>query len=229
MSIHVIQYTYIVVDISICNASFRWKCAKVMHEMLYSTIHRSEFLALTILIPLASFSLLTDIARLYNSTFAKFYYTFFQSLLREHETTGKKKNLTGATYVLISAVICIALFPKIIFVTSFSVLIISDTASALFGRKFGKHKFKKIAGGKKSWEGSIAFVLSAIPVILVTPKIEYRIGEYVLAIVSSVGGAIAELLSFDIFDDNFAIPLATGALMYVFYIAFFPELNLNSI
>ena len=109
-------------------------------------------IALEILIPLAFISLLADVARLYNSSFAKFYYTFFHSLLREHETTSKKKNLTGATYVLISAVICIALFPKIIFVTSFSVLIISDTASALFGRKFGKHKFKKIAGGKKSWE-----------------------------------------------------------------------------
>lgn len=189
----------------------------------------SQSVVLTVLIILTVFSLFVDIGRLFSPPFSKFYNSLFQSILREHETTEKKKNLTGATYVLISAVICIALFPKIIAVTSFSILIISDTASALFGRKFGKHKFKKIAGGKKSWEGSIAFVLSAIIVILFTPKIEYTFGEYVLAIIASVGGAIAELLSFDIFDDNFAIPLATGALMWLFYIGFFPEINLHSI
>ncbi len=77
-------------------------------------------------------------------SFAKIFYKVFGFLLRKHEIDKEKKNLTGATYVLISALICALIFPKVIFVTAFTILIISDTMAALIGRKFGKHKiFKK--------------------------------------------------------------------------------------
>jgi dolichol kinase len=179
-------------------------------------------------IALAIISLCIDVARLYHESFAQFFNIIFQSILREHETTSKKKNLTGATYVLISAVLCVALFPKLIAITSFSILILSDTASALFGRKFGKHKFQKIAGGKKSWEGSIAFVVSAFAVILFIPKVRYSFVEYVCTFIAAVGGAVAELLSFDFLDDNLAIPLTIGFLLWGMYLVFLPELPINS-
>lgn len=183
--------------------------------------------ALIVMLALALVSVLTDVARFYNASFSAFYYKIFHSILREHEVHAKKKNFTGATYVLISAVLCIALFPKVIAITSFSILIISDTASALFGRKFGKHKFS-VGGMKKSWEGSSAFVLSAIAVILVTPKIAYLISEYCYAALAAICGAAAEVFSFDISDDNFAIPLVTGFLLWGMYLIFLPELQINS-
>ena len=182
---------------------------------------------LELLLSLAVISILTDIARFYNKGFSSFYYKVFHSILREHEVLPKKKNFTGATYVVISAVLCIVLFPKIIAITSFSILIISDTASALFGRKFGKHKFK-VGGMKKSWEGSIAFVLSAIAVIVLTPKISYVVSEYYYATLAAIGGAAAEVFSFDILDDNFAIPLVIGFMLWGMYLIFLPELQINS-
>ncbi|MBM4165415.1 MAG: dolichol kinase [Ignavibacteria bacterium] len=188
----------------------------------------SKETTLFLLIILAVISLAIDIARLYHTSFSQFYNIIFQSILREHETTDKKKNLTGATYVLISAVLCVALFPKLIAITSFFILIISDTASALFGRKFGRHKFNSIAGGKKSWEGSIAFVISAFAVILLTPKVRYSFVEYAYAFIAAIGGAIAELFSFDFLDDNLAIPLTIGFLLWGMYQVFLPEFPINS-
>jgi dolichol kinase len=94
---------------------------------------------------------------------AKIFYTIFGFLLRQHEVDTGKKNLNGATYVLISALICVIIFPKIFFVTAFTILIISDSLAALIGRKFGRHKLFA-----KSLEGTLAFFISASIVILFT-------------------------------------------------------------
>ena len=50
--------------------------------------------------------------------------------------------------------------------------------------------------------------------------------EYVIAVVSGVIGALAEVFSFDIIDDNFAIPVAIGAALWLMYFLFLPELNI---
>ncbi|MCK7523378.1 MAG: hypothetical protein MZV64_39855 [Ignavibacteriales bacterium] len=63
---------------------------------------------------------------------------------------------------LLSALICALIFPKVIFVTAFSILIISDTMAALIGRKFGKRKFLR-----KSLEGTLSFFISASIVVII--------------------------------------------------------------
>src|SRR5690606_18149757 len=104
--------------------------------------------SITILASLTVFALLIDVGRFVSKSFAKLFYKLFGFLLRKHELDDQKKNLTGATYVLLSALICALVFPKVIFVTAFTILIISDTMAALIGRKFGKRKFLR-----KSFEG----------------------------------------------------------------------------
>jgi len=74
-------------------------------------------------------------------------------------------------------------------------------------------------------EGSSAFVVSATIVILFTPKVAQLPGEYIIAILAAVVGAIAEVLSFDIIDDNFAIPIAIACALWLFYALFFPQFN----
>jgi dolichol kinase len=133
----------------------------------------------------------------------------------------KKKNLTGATYVLLSALICALIFPKVIFVTAFTILIISDSMAALIGRKFGKRKFLR-----KSFEGTLSFFISASIVILFTPKVGNFPLEYLIGFVAAFVGSIVENISYGLADDNLTIPLSVGLTMWGLYLIFFPGLEL---
>jgi dolichol kinase len=128
--------------------------------------------------------------------------------------------LTGATNILFSAIVCIILFPKIITINAFAILIISDITSALFGRRFGKRKFFQ-----KSLEGAMAFFVSATVVVFLAPKVQGLAMEYVIGIIAAAVGAVVEAASTTI-DDNISVPLAIGTLMWALYALLLPSLNL---
>src|SRR5512140_2714492 len=117
----------------------------------------SKATALQILVPLTLVFLISDVARLFHPATGRLYARFFGFLLRSHERNDRGRRLTGATYVLLSATFCIIVFPKVIMLTAFAILIISDSAAALIGRKWGKHPFMK-----KSAEGTAAFLVTAL-------------------------------------------------------------------
>ena len=177
--------------------------------------------SIKILAALTIFALIVDGGRFISKSFAQLFYKLFGFLLRKHELDNEKKNLTGATYVLISALICALLFPKVIFVTAFTILIISDTMAALIGRKFGKRKFLR-----KSFEGTFSFFLSASIVVIFTPKIGNFPLEYVIGFIAAFIGAIVENVSYGIADDNLTIPLSVGLTMWGLYLIFYPNLEL---
>jgi dolichol kinase len=177
--------------------------------------------AIIILAILTVIAFIIDMARHYIHPAGKIFYSIFGFLLREHEVDKKKKNLNGATYVLLSALICVIIFPKVIFITAFSVLIIADSVAALVGRKFGKHKFFS-----KSLEGTLGFFISGTIVVFFTPKVENLILEYVIGIIAVAIGALAENISFGFADDNLAIPIAIGLAMWLLYIFLLPNLQL---
>ncbi|GAB4292258.1 MAG: SEC59/DGK1/VTE5 family protein [Ignavibacteriaceae bacterium] len=188
--------------------------------VIYYFIPRSD--AIIILSILTSVALLIDVPRYYSKTAERIFNKLFGFLLRQHETDKKKKNLTGATYVLISALLGVVILPKLLFITAFSILIISDSLAALVGRKFGKHRFLA-----KSLEGTLAFFISASIVVFFTPKVEWLAEEYVIGIVASAVGAVAENISFGIADDNLSIPLSIGLTMWALYLIFLPHINLT--
>ena len=188
--------------------------------IIYYFISREE--ALLLLVPVTAAFLAVDLLRYYNAATAKIFYSVFGWLLRSHEHDGGGKRLNGATHVLISATLCVLVFPKLITITAFAVLIISDSAAALVGRRFGKRKFLS-----KSAEGSTAFFVSALIVIAATPKISTGAGEYPIAIVAAAIGTVVEALSFGI-DDNLSIPISIGTVMWVLYDLFYPSLNLHA-
>lgn len=166
-------------------------------------------------------ALILDISRYLSPSAGKRFYSVFGFLLREHEVDTAKKNLNGATYVLISALICVIIFPKILFLTAFTILIISDSIAALIGRKYGTHKFLS-----KSLEGTLAFFVSAIVVVFFTPKVEGAFPEYMIAIIAAFIGAIVENISFGFADDNLSIPISIGAVMWILYLIYLPGLHL---
>ena len=171
---------------------------------------------------LAVVALTLDLGRYLHPETGKIFYKIFGFMLREHELDHKKKNLNGATYVLISALISVLIFPKVIFISAFSILIISDSSAALIGRKFGKRKFLS-----KSFEGTLAFFISACIVILFTPKVSGFFDEYLIGFIASFVGAIIENVSFKLVDDNLSIPLSVGFTMWGLYLALLPNLELT--
>ncbi len=177
--------------------------------------------ALIVLSILTVIAITIDLLRYFSPTFAKIFYSYFGFLLRKHEKDNNKKALNGASYVLLSAAISVFLFPKILFLTAFGILIISDSTAALIGRKFGKHKLLK-----KSLEGTLAFFVSAIIVVLVTPKITGDIYEFFIGIVAAAIAAVVENLSYGWVDDNLSVPITIGFVMWVLYILFLPNLTL---
>lgn len=177
--------------------------------------------ALTVLIPLTLISLFIDIGRFYFKPLEKIFYKYFGFMLRKHEKNHDEKNLSGASYVFISASLVILLFPKIFVITGFSVLIISDIFAALIGRRYGKIRFLK-----KSLEGTITFFVMGLLVILFTPKITGSAVEYLIAVFAVAVGAIVENISGGKADDNLTIPFAIGLTMWICYYIFLPDLAL---
>ena len=109
-------------------------------------------LALTLLIPFTLISLVLDLARYLFPAYRNFLYSNFGFMLREHEINSKQITLSGATYVLIAALVTVIFFPKVFVILGIAVLIFGDIFAALIGRKFGNrdhttaiHAYNKIS------------------------------------------------------------------------------------
>lgn len=188
--------------------------------VIYYFIDRG--LALQLLVPVTLAFLTVDLLRYYHTPTADLFYRIFGFMLRKHEQDGTRKRLNGATNVLIAATLCVILFPKLIVLTAFTILIVSDTFAALVGRKFGKRKFLQ-----KSVEGSLTFLVTALIVVAVTPKVEWSATEYLIGAVAAVAGTIVEAGSWKI-DDNLSIPFSVGIVMWGLYLLLYPSVNLFS-
>jgi dolichol kinase len=115
------------------------------------------------------------------------------------------------------------IFPKIIFVNAFAILILSDITAALVGRRFGRRRFFY-----KSLEGAFGFFIAALVVVSLAPKVEGQALEYLIGIFAAAVGAVAESLSFKI-DDNITVPLSIGFVMWALYALLLPGISLFKI
>lgn len=157
-----------------------------------------------ILILLALASVLIDILRNKNIWFSNLYLKFFNPILRKHERGEGKIMLTGATYVAIAFLLCVIAFPKPVAVTSMLILSISDSFAAIIGKAYGRHYVSS-----KTIEGSAAFFVTGMIVIMITPKMTDSISEYALASVAVLVTTLFELIPLKI-DDNIVIPMFFG-------------------
>jgi dolichol kinase len=129
----------------------------------------------------------------------------FGSLFRAEESS----TLTGATYVILANLLAIAIFPKPVAIAALLFLSISDALASLVGRKFGR---TRLFG--KSLAGSLAFLLSALAIgVIVFP------GQPWPAVAGALTATVIEALPLRLgrirIDDNFAIPLAAGTVMWL--------------
>lgn len=134
---------------------------------------------------------------------------FFKTM-RNKEMVKTKFQASGSMYVLAAAIICTLLFSKQIAVIALTVMLISDTCAALFGKAYGTRKLYK----SKSLEGSLAFFLSALIINMLYEPIFHFTYASVLA---CVGATFAELYEDKLeIDDNFSVSLTIGTVLTFF-------------
>ena len=127
-------------------------------------------------------------------------------MMRPEEISGPNKTIvfTGATWVFISAFILALFFPKHIAACAFAVFMVGDGFAALVGRRYGKIFWR---GGRKTLEGSMAFLVSALVVVLMVPGVKFMAGAW-----ASVGACLAEALPGPL-NDNLRSPLVAALIM----------------
>lgn len=152
------------------------------------------------------FSVAVELLRYHNPAFGRLFRRCVGGMVRESEWS----RITGATYVWIGAFLTVWLFPRTDAIAGLFTLSLADSAAALVGQRFGRHRFLA-----KSLEGSIAFLLTAVVVILLV-----RGGPPTVAVGAALVAAIVEALPtlklgrYEL-SDNILIPVCTAAALGV--------------
>lgn len=167
-----------------------------------------------ILLAMTLTSLTIDVLLHYHGTTRRLMLRFFGPMLRPHERTSERFLLTGASWVLIAATLTFALFPKVVSVTAFTVLIVSDTVAALIGRRFGSRRFLD-----KSLVGSVGFAVSAVLVVIFYGQLFAAPGSFVACgVLASLVSAAVEASSTRLkVDDNLSIPFSFAITMVLLH------------
>lgn len=155
------------------------------------------------LIILTSIYILFDYSRK-NEKLNYLYLYFFSEITRSSE---KKGAFTGATFVFLGITITIFFFEQHIAIPSILIMSLSDSASAIFGRKYNYTKIKD-----KTLEGSIAFFITTLFI--------FYLFNFNLLLSLFVAGILTLIEFFDklLIDDNLSLPIASAILITIFLI-----------
>ena len=130
---------------------------------------------------------------------------FFGGIYREDE----RRRLTGIFYTSFGALAVFVFFgdkPRIVAASLFY-LVLGDAAAALVGKAFGR---RKIAGGEKTLEGSLACFLTCL---LVGRAMGFAAFPGAAA---ALAATVIELLPARWFNDNLCMPLGAAAVLRLF-------------
>lgn len=176
-------------------------------EILRQTIHASgllfilmeNFLSLPYLIALAIFAAV--MGELIYQIDKKRHIFLFSNILR---SCRRDENERGFIYFFVSLSLTLILFGQNLAVANAAILSLAlgDSLSTLIGTRWGKHPL--IFNSRKTWEGSLTFVVAAfIGALTQVPLIA--------ALAGAIAGAITE--AYSPVDDNLTIPLVVGTVI----------------
>lgn len=127
--------------------------------------------------------------------------------LRSKETKKKRFVPSGSVYVLFAALLSTLLFSKEIAIISLTVMLVSDTCAAIFGRLFGSRKLY----GHKSLEGTTVFFISALYIMI---AYNHLFPTSYAGIIACTLATLCELFESKLkIDDNLSIPLVIGFVL----------------
>lgn len=164
-----------------------------------------DIITFLVVLGVSVFAIPIDILRIVNTPLKPKVQALLKSLKFDGMfRTQEAEKLSGATYMLISALIAILIMPQPVFIIAFTIVIISDTLAALIGIRYGTRVFMG-----KTIEGSAAFLISAI-IISIIFGVQYNL-ELISLIACCLCATIAEFYSSKIrINDNLLVPLVYG-------------------
>ncbi len=173
--------------------------AAAVFPLLYQyVLNRAEMLLLCSILLVLLF--LGEVLRTYTVYFKRLYLKTLGFLLREEEETTI---INGATYLMGGISLSVLAFPAEVAVISMWVVILADTAAALVGTHWGRHRL-----GDKSYEGSAAFIVVSAGIMLaggIPPLLAFSVA-LILGIVELIPGR---------FNDNLILPVVTGVVLTI--------------
>ena len=156
---------------------------------------------LSFIIPAALLMVLVDISRLRQGWFwRRIASRIIAPIVRGHEMAG---DFTGATYILITVCLTVALYDRSIAVVALAFIIVGDSLAAIIGRRWGRHKWFRT----KSIEGSLGCLGGCLIVAFLAPDISLPV-----AVFGAFVASLVEALPWKI-DDNVTVPILSGLMM----------------
>jgi dolichol kinase len=149
-----------------------------------------------------------DVLRSHSTAFARLIERVFGPLMRQEEQppVGSGIVLNGATWVLLSAVLLLVVFPARVGALALTLFMVADAAAALVGRRYGRTSWRI---STRTLEGSAAFVVVGLCLVAVMPTLSFAAGAGVVVV-----GALTEALPRP-FNDNLRVPFAMAATLLV--------------
>lgn len=182
-----------------------WRLGGIIFPSIY--YFTNKITTIFIILPFLCIFIIIEILRFSIFRFNERLFSIFRYILKDKE----RKNLLTTTWFLLSTLLAVALFRKDIAIMAILFLIFGDSASALFGLRFGHTKII----GNRSLEGSLAFFVTCIIIGIIMNFTKVSL-SWLVVILGALAATIAELLPLP-FDDNFTIALFSGIFMSIVY------------
>jgi dolichol kinase len=139
------------------------------------------------------------------------------TIMRSHEVN----QMSTIPHYIVAVILAIGLFPKPVAVLSILYLACGDPVASLFGILYG-HKGPRFKNGKTLIGTGAGILVCTLISYFYLQAISITHSNTVILMVSLLGGlagGLAELIPFEI-DDNFTIPVVSGFLLWLVFIAF---------
>jgi dolichol kinase len=114
----------------------------------------------------------------------------------------ERTSLSGATYLLTSALLVIFFYEKNIAISSLLFVIVGDNVAALVGKKWGRVRLFN-----KTLEGMLACFIICL-------ALGWLLLDFKLALIGSLVAALIEVLPLPV-NDNLIVPLSAGLVMKI--------------
>jgi dolichol kinase len=163
--------------------------------------------------------LIVETARLRIPSFNEIVMKFWGPLMRSCEVN----RYSGTPYYIASSLIAVGIFPKAIAALAIAFLAVGDPIASLFGILYGDKSIRFSNG--KSLIGTAAGMIACALIAFIflqfmnqTQFLELRFEHLlILSAIGGLGGGGAELLPMEV-DDNFAIPIVSGFVLWLAFI-----------
>jgi dolichol kinase len=177
----------------------------IIIPLVYYFIPRSA--ALIILLVATVLAVILDLSRMTgHSVWTKFGVHLFGKMVRPRE----RERFTGASYILSTDFLVVLMFDKPVAICAIAFIALGDTAAAMVGRRWGKHKF-----GRKSVEGSLGFLITASAIAVFFNQVYGNNLPLLVGLSGALVATLVEAMSIRS-DDNLTVPIVAGLYMQVF-------------